>query len=208
VRKVLNALPPLVPLVTPRRLMGGTRLGTVPASQIIAQEDALGPLPPRFSSSATIRRPGSSIVVKLRRRSSDGGVDLRPLEQPEIVTKFSIGIPASDDFAVQHGGLSCGSETSQTASATGRQKHHQAHGQDGAKARHFWELHHRLVTDQFRRHDMSIRRVNRVRTKSGVRAMPRTRLRLRRLRVTSAGHAPETWESILVGRRFVYILRR
>jgi len=135
----------------PSRIMGGTRWGTVSALQIIAQEDALGPLPPRFGSSATIRRPGLSIVVKLRRRSSDGSVDLRPLEQPEIVTKFSIGIRAPDDFAVQHGGPSCGSETSQTASATGRQKYHQAHGQDGAKARHFWKSHHRLVTDQFRR---------------------------------------------------------
>jgi hypothetical protein len=81
VRKVLNALPPLVPLVTRRGLMGGTRWGTVSALQIIAQEDALGPLPPLFGSSATIRRPGLSIVVKLRRRSSDGSVDLRPLEQ-------------------------------------------------------------------------------------------------------------------------------
>jgi hypothetical protein len=101
VRKVLNALPPLVPLVTRRGLMGGTRWGTVSALQIIAQEDALGPLPPLFGSSATIRRLGLSIVVKLRRRSSDGSVDLRPLEQPEIVTKFSIGIRAPDDFVGQ-----------------------------------------------------------------------------------------------------------
>ena len=49
-------------------------------------------LPPRFSSSATIRRPGSSTVAKPRRRSSTNNVDLPPLEQPEIVTKFSMGI--------------------------------------------------------------------------------------------------------------------
>src|SRR5262245_592299 len=47
-------------------------------------------VPPRFSSSTTIRRPGSSIVTKPRRRSSANNVDLPPLEQPEIMTKFSM----------------------------------------------------------------------------------------------------------------------
>jgi len=35
-------------------------------------------VPARFSSSATIRRPGSSIVAKPRRRSSANNVDLPP----------------------------------------------------------------------------------------------------------------------------------